>query len=72
MTKAQTIKYILKSQESLDDRVQEEFPDIPYTKEQLHEMSAKEVKEKLEYILLAEAISEAYYEAEYIKHGRSE
>lgn len=61
MTKAQNIKYILQSQKNLDVRVvREQFPNIPYTKEQLNEMKAGKVKNVLCDILMAEEILEVY------------
>lgn len=72
MTRIEKIAYILKYQIDLDERSLDDFPEIPYSKEDLDAMNGKELREALQNIFDAEQITENLYNAEVIRHGRSE
>lgn len=70
MTKTDRIKYILENQKDVDTDLVDDFQ--TYTKTELEEMSASEVKDVYSNLLQAEEIMDDIYESEYIRHGRSE
>lgn len=72
MTKANMKRYILKHQVDIDERIVEQFAEIPYTKEELDEFNYRQMQDAFNLMLDAEDMSDNLYREEFIKHGRSE
>ena len=72
MTKSYMKRYILKYQNDIDERVLEEYPELPYSEEELNEMNYKEMKVAFTDLVKAEDETYKLYDKEVIRHGRSE
>ena len=70
MIKADKIRYILKHQKNVDEDLIDDFQ--IYTKIELVAMPAREVTTIFLDLMEAEDIMDNIYQAETIKHGRSE